>query len=46
VYGHHPFSFFFEKKVENWAKGKEGKKEEKAIILLYYLQLGLIRTHF
>jgi hypothetical protein len=37
-------SSFFEKKVENWAKGKEGKKEEKAI-LLYYLQLGLIRTH-
>jgi hypothetical protein len=31
-------SSFFEKKVENWAKGKEGKKEEKEAILLYYLQ--------
>jgi len=39
VYGHHPFFFsFLEKKVENWAKGKEGKKEEKEAILLYYLQ--------
>jgi hypothetical protein len=27
-------SSFLEKKVENWAKGEEGKKEEKAIILL------------